>query len=143
MAPETWTDQRTPALAIVARGDQITDLGADEYRVASQSNPGTRYLVTLCSGEWTCSCEHHQTARRDCIHVLAVKFRNSLRNHEPVAPERPTCERCHATSVARNGCRANESGVVTRWKCMACGSGSRTGTASGSAGVSRAPSHSP
>ena len=35
-----WTDQRTPALAVVARGDQIRTTAPGRYTVCSQSAPG-------------------------------------------------------------------------------------------------------
>ena len=43
---EKWNDQKTPALAIVARGDQIkTIIPNNKYTVQSQSNPENYYTV--------------------------------------------------------------------------------------------------
>lgn len=117
---DRWTDQRTPALAIVARGDQIRRAGRD-YIVRSQSEPGRTYRVRLAAETWTCTCAHHQQAQRDCIHILAVRFRANIREAlEPIA-ERPACA-CGGREVVQNGKRHNKSGAVPRWLCRACGS---------------------
>jgi len=47
---ETWQDSRTPALAIVARGNQIETVTPAEFSVRSQSRPGVSYKVTVSRG---------------------------------------------------------------------------------------------
>lgn len=68
-----WKDQRTPALAIVARGDQITEHGEARFIVKSQSQPGKLYAVAI-GKEPSCECEHFRTVGRACIHVLAARY---------------------------------------------------------------------
>ena len=51
-----WTDQRTPALAVVARGDQIRVTGPGRYTVCSQSAPGTFHHVSKDGSRWSCDC---------------------------------------------------------------------------------------
>lgn len=116
---KAWKDQRTPALAIVARGDQIRIINGDHI-VQSQSDPGKTYKVHLEGDAWTCECEHHAQAKRECIHILAVRFRRNMREALEPATERPTCK-CGSADVVQNGKRHNKSGPVTRWLCRACG----------------------
>lgn len=118
---ERWTDQRTPALAIVARGDQIRKQSASRFMVCSQSHPDQSYAVCLVGDEWRCQCEHFQTARRDCIHVLAVKFRNDIRTAIEPSIETPACDRCGSADAVRDGKRHNKTGATTRWLCKSCG----------------------
>lgn len=118
--PAPWTDQRTPALAIVARGDQIRVVSATHLKVKSQSQPDRTYSVRLTADGWLCECAHYAQAGRDCIHILAAKFRRNIREAlEPVA-ERPSCS-CGSEDVKREGFRHNKSGSVARWSCKACG----------------------
>lgn len=120
MPLEPWTDQRTPALAIVARGDQIRKRGSAHYSVASQTQPSNQYDVRLSSDKWTCSCTFHAASGRDCIHILAVQFQSNIRAAlEPIL-NRPACDRCGSVEVVQNGKRHNKSGAVTRWLCRAC-----------------------
>lgn len=118
--PEPWNDQRAPALAIVARGDQIETLGPTRYRVRSQSRPDVTYDVEIVRDRWTCTCPFHAETGRTCIHVLAVRFRNGFQERVPV-PKEPVCPRCRSGDVVANGKRHNKSGVIGRYLCKACG----------------------
>ncbi len=73
-----WTDQRTPALAIVARGDQIRTLGPTSYSVRSQSRPESAYTVTEVSGRWSCECVFFRATLMTCIHIVAVRYKNGF-----------------------------------------------------------------
>jgi len=118
-----WQDQRTPALAIVARGDQIqTVIPDNKYTVQSQSNPENYYTVYHYEdNKWVCTCMHHQATKRNCIHVLAVKFQQSLKNNAEMIEHKPTCEKCKSANIVKNGTRKNKSGVVNRYLCKECG----------------------
>ncbi len=117
---EPWSDQRAPALAIVARGDQIETVGPARYRVRSQSLPDVAYEVEVVRERWTCSCAFHAETHRTCIHILAVRYRNGF--HERAPPLRdPLCPRCHSGDVVANGRRHNKSGAVARYMCKPCG----------------------
>jgi transposase-like protein len=115
-----WTDQRTPALAIVARGDQIETLSPSEFRVLSQSRPGVSYRVTVERGRWACECPFFQETKQVCIHVLSVRFRAGFQ--APKDPETsPPCAKCGSGDVERAGVRQNKSGPVRRFLCRVCG----------------------
>jgi putative transposase len=115
-----WTDARTPALAIVARGDQIETLSASEFRVQSQSRPGNSYTVRVVRGKWSCDCPFYAETKVACIHVLSVRFRAGFK--APKEPETATpCPRCASGDVEGAGVRQNKSGPVRRFKCHACG----------------------
>ncbi len=118
---EPWTDMRSPALAIVARGDQIETVRPTQYVVRSQSRPDAAYTVESVRDRWTCTCAFHAETGRFCIHILAVRYRNGL--IEPTAkPETETvCERCRSADVVANGKRHNKSGTLTRYLCKTCG----------------------
>jgi putative transposase len=117
-----WVDERTPALAIVARGDQIRQVGPKAYSVGSQSRPETAHEVTERGGRWRCGCEFFTATAMACIHVLAVRFKNGLQDTAPVlSVEKPLlCEGCGSESVVADGVRHNKSGDVPTYLCRSC-----------------------
>ncbi|MCI4368059.1 MAG: IS6 family transposase [Thermoplasmata archaeon] len=119
-----WSDQRTPALAIVARGDQIRELSATTYSVRSQSHPERAYSVTSAGARWECGCDFFQATRFTCIHILAVRYKIGFEDSAPasgtVAPAVP-CASCRSASVVRCGVRHNKSGDVPTYLCNDCG----------------------
>ncbi len=116
---QAWRDSRTPALAIVARGDQIQTLSPTEFKVASQSRPGTSYKVSVERGRWSCECPFFTETKQACIHVLSVRFRAGFQ--APKDPETsPPCSKCGSGDVERAGVRQNKSGPVRRFRCRAC-----------------------
>jgi putative transposase len=119
---ETWTDSRSPALAIVARGDQIEARSPTEFSVRSQSRPEVSYMVSVTRNRWTCTCQFFtEGGGRSCIHVLAVKFRSGLQEKAPAVEAGPECEKCHSSDVILSGRRLNKSGAVRRFRCKTCG----------------------
>ncbi len=117
-----WTDARTPALAIVARGDQIEAVSPSEFVVCSQSRPGEKYKVSVLRNRWSCTCAFYQESEgRSCIHILAVKFRSGLQERAPAVEVGPECENCHSSDVTLSGRRLNKSGPVRRFHCKTCG----------------------
>lgn len=118
----SWTDQRTPALAIVARGDQIREVGPKTYSVRSQSHPEVAHTVTEEAGRWRCLCPFFSATEMVCVHIVAVRIRNGLQDPGP-SPESPAklaCESCHSTEVVCRGIRRNKSGNVQRYVCRVC-----------------------
>lgn len=73
-----WDDERTPALALVARGDQIRTIDPARFEIRSQSRPDRRYLVSVLRDRWSCTCAYHRASRRVCMHILAVRFREQV-----------------------------------------------------------------
>jgi putative transposase len=119
---EAWTDSRTPALAIVARGDQIQVVSPAEYSVRSQSRPEVAYKVMTRRDRWECECAFYAETKQACVHILAVRFREGFVS-SPVAapPTNPACERCKSGDVILSGKRRNKSGAVARYLCKTCG----------------------
>lgn len=115
-----WTDMRTPALAIVARGDQIEPVAPTQYKVHSQSHPEKVYTVEVVRDRWTCSCDFFAQTHQACIHILAVKFRNGFIGPKEEAKS-VVCSRCQSGDVIANGKRHNKSGIITRYLCKTCG----------------------
>lgn len=117
-----WTDQRTPALAIVARGDQISSVSPDEWVVASQSKPGQFHHVVQTGPKWQCDCAFFSATSMVCIHILSVRFRNGFQESAP-APILPSlaCPFCASTDLTAKGVRHNRSGDVQRHVCKSCG----------------------
>jgi putative transposase len=118
-----WTDQRTPALAIVARGDQIREVSRKTYSVRSQSHPETAYSVTEKSGRWRCGCPFYLATSMACVHILSVRFKNGLQDAAPIpaVEESLRCESCGSSTVVANGIRHNKSGDVPTYLCRGCG----------------------
>ncbi len=117
-----WTDARTPALAIVARGDQIEAVSPREFRVRSQSKPGEAYTVTVQRKLWSCNCAFCVEGKgRHCIHILAAKFRLGLQEKAAEPSAGPVCEKCRSSDVIASGHRLNKSGAVRRYRCKTCG----------------------
>lgn len=121
--PEPWKDSRTPALAIVARGDQIESVAPAEYSVRSQSRPDATYKVRCERGRFVCECAYFvESGGSACIHVLAVKFREGFVETAKAIPgPGPSCESCHSGNVVGDGKRRNKSGAVPKFHCRACG----------------------
>ena len=117
-----WQDERTPALAIVARGDQIEAVSPSEFVVCSQSRTGEKYKVSVLRNRWSCTCAFYRESEgRSCIHILAVKFRSGLQEKAPAVEAGPECEKCHSSDVILSGRRLNKSGPVRRFHCKTCG----------------------
>ena len=118
---DTWKDQQTPALAIVARGDQIETIDKGTFTVKSQSVQGKTYQVRKQGNAYEWTCEHFQQSLT-CIHVLAVKFRNDLQSSAVnLVGIKPSCEHCGSDNVVKNGKRKNKSGTINRYLCQECG----------------------
>jgi putative transposase len=115
-----WQDERTPALAIVARGDQIQAVSPTEYVVCSQSRLGVKYKVTVSRDRWECECQFFRETKIACIHIFAVRFREGFKS---VATQRvgEICARCGSGLVTHFGKRHNRSGTISRYACKACG----------------------
>ncbi len=119
-----WTDQRSPALSIVARGDQIREVSATQFTVCSQSRPGTFHHVLRTGAKWTCDCEFFVATKKVCVHVLAIRYKIGLQDQPPNAPRvesAPTCDKCRSTDLIRYGVRHNQSGDVSTYLCKTCG----------------------
>lgn len=117
-----WADQRTPALAIVARGDQIRTVTPTTFEVQSQSRPGRRYAIVVRREHWSCSCQFYRETRLVCIHIRAVQFRERCAGATEKGPPHPTCPRCGSGSVIHFGRRHNRAGAVSRYRCRTCAS---------------------
>ncbi len=117
-----WTDQRTPALAIVARGDQIREVGRSEYSVRSQSHLERAYTVTQVRGQWSCQCAFAKATSMACIHVVAVRYKVGFEEAAPL-PEEPKvrCDACQSPEIILRGVRHNRSGDIQRYLCKVCG----------------------
>lgn len=119
-----WKDQRTPALAIVARGDQIkTEIPNNKYTVQSQSTPESYYTVYHYEeNKWVCTCMHYQATKRDCIHILSVKFQQSLKEtKDSIFENNLKCDKCQSTNVIKYGTRKTKKGKTKTYKCKDCG----------------------
>jgi putative transposase len=119
---EAWQDARTPALAIVARGDQIETASPTTYMVRSQSHPGVAYSVSVVRERWSCSCDFFGATKAACVHILAVRLRQGFKESvAPVRPEATLCARCQSGYVILYGKRQTKAGVVRRYLCKSCG----------------------
>lgn len=122
MTPKPFEDARRPALAIVARGDQIEDRSPTEFAVHSQSKPEVVYEVRVRGDKWSCGCAFYTETKLPCIHILAVRYRAGFGDPAPVSQgAKPACEACRSTDVVKSGVRRNKSGPVPRYSCKACG----------------------
>lgn len=120
---EPWNDQRTPALAIVARGNQISQESPNRYIVQSQSHRGIAYTVAVENGRWSCSCAFHAEAKKACIHILAVRLQHDLKAAKVEEPtDKPACPSCRSAAVVSNGKRYGAEGATQRFLCRTCGS---------------------
>jgi putative transposase len=117
-----WPDERTPALAIVARGDQIRPISPVRYEVRSQSRPSRKYEILIRKDRWSCSCVYHRSTRRVCIHILAIRFREKLGDPHDGAAGVCGCPVCGSSQVIRHGRRHNLRQSAQRYLCKECGS---------------------
>ncbi len=121
MTTEPWTDSRTPALALLARGDQIEVRSPTEFSVKSQSRQGVEYTVRAERGRFVCDCSYFRGTARACLHVLAIRFRVGFQEKAPKVEVAPSCPECRSGNTVGGGRRLNKSGAVRRWICRACG----------------------
>jgi len=119
--PQPWADPRTPALAIVARGDQIKSVSPTVYLVRSQSRPERQYQVQIRRERWFCSCAFFRDTNRRCIHILAVRLRSELRERFPPPSSTPECSNCRSEDVVACGKRRNKTGTISWYLCKSCG----------------------
>jgi transposase-like protein len=119
----SWSDQRTPALAIVARGDQIREVTPGVFEVRSQSHPETAHTVRQGPGsKWLCGCPFFLATSMSCVHIVAVRYKQGLEQSSPVPVQpRLACDRCSSTDLVSKGIRHNASGPVQRYGCKSCG----------------------
>jgi transposase-like protein len=120
MTEIAWTDMRTPALAIVARGDQIQERSPSCFIVNSQSNPTSRYTVQVKANKWACDCAFNTNTGQSCVHILAARYRLGFIGKTEIE-DKPKCEKCQSSDVVGNGKRYNKSGVIKRYLCKTCG----------------------
>lgn len=119
---EAWQDARTPALAIVARGDQIEALSPVEYSVRSQSQPGKVYTVRAFRERWSCTCDFFSASKMACVHVLAVRIRQGFKESvTPIRAEVELCQKCQSGDVILYGSRQTKIGPIRRYLCKSCG----------------------
>ena len=117
-----WADQRTPALAIVARGDQIRALSSETYSVRSQSHPESAHTVSEVSGRWSCDCAFYSATRMTCIHILSVRYKIGFEESAPTPAEsKIQCDGCGSEEVTLRGVRHNKSGDAQTYVCKPCG----------------------
>ncbi len=116
-----WADQRTPALAIVARGDQIRTVSSTRFVVCSQSRPGRKYEILIRKDRWSCTCAFFRGSHRTCIHILAIRYREQLGDPPDSGSAAGECPGCGSPRIVRFGRRHNRSGTVSRYLCRACG----------------------
>jgi putative transposase len=115
-----WQDARTPALAIVARGDQIETVSPTEYAVRSQSRLDVKYRVKVFRDRWECDCPFYVETKVGCIHIYAVRLREGFKTG--ALPEVGVlCSRCGSGLVTHFGKRHNRSGTIERYLCKTCG----------------------
>lgn len=112
-----WSDARTPALAVVAKGDQIENVSPTVYFVHSQSKPDRKYQVRSWRDRWSCSCSFFQSTNRRCIHILEVRIRDDLREGDRLRAPVPECTTCESQDVVADGKRRNKAGNVPRYLC--------------------------
>jgi len=121
LPPEPWPDPRIPALAIVARGDQIETVSPTAFFVRSQSRPERKYQVQARRERWSCSCAFFRSTNRRCIHILAVRFRDGLRERDHPRSAALECSKCRSEDVIANGKRRIKTGEISRYLCKTCG----------------------
>ena len=116
-----WTDQRAPALAIVARGDQVAEKAPGTFTVCSQGNPGEFHHVRKDRAKWSCDCAFATATEKACVHVLAVRYREGFQDVSSGQDAKAPCPQCQSAKVEGKGVRHNKSGDVARFECLSCG----------------------
>ena len=117
---------------IAEKPNQIQQMDAWSYKVASQSRDICYDVVHRENGSWICSCldfhyralEQHQIVR--CKHIIACQIREQLREKvreniviQPV--EITACIYCHSDkNLKRFGVRHNKCGEIQRFLCTSC-----------------------
>ena len=110
----------------IALNHAMLDLGHNRYKVLSQSKIGKYYDVLFNSGGWECTCPYHIHGKRQCKHIMAVRYVNDSkkpidkkRNVKITVPD-VQCPDCHSTDFIKRGKRDNKIVSVQRYYCKKC-----------------------
>ena len=115
---------------IAAKGNEISRSNESCYRVRSQSNPGTWYLVVRNGyKEWSCECANHVNRGVTCKHIYGVHYSLKLRQRVTernlnlgieIAVNDTSCPKCRSPETVRDGQRRNKHGNAQRYLCKVC-----------------------
>lgn len=124
------TPRELRGLAILSKGNSITQLKRNTYEVKSQTGIGD-YRIYLNRRKWYCSCPDFKEHQTDCKHIFAVKFSRKLKtevekDYELEAPKEvefkpANCPSCNHENVIKSGVRKTQRGDVQRYHCKDCG----------------------
>jgi len=108
----------------IVRTGKLKKIDDATYHVPSQSNPKAWYTVNWQKDHWSCDCMDHQKNTRNCKHVYAVKYYQTLEKIKfdtEFLGEDNRCPVCKKTDhVIKRGARYNRSGKTQRYFCKAC-----------------------
>lgn len=100
---------------------------SNKFRVRSQTNPDTSYIITKTDNGLVCECPDNKFRKADCKHIkivleLVMKNRcyhnNVFRIMERSALK--LCKYCDSGRITKKGTRKNKSGNVQIFKCLDC-----------------------
>lgn len=120
---------RAYSLLAHSKVDKISDFA---YRVWSQKEEGTHYIVVREGLEWKCECPDFTFNHVACKHIHAVEqirlneqtalpFEEEGENTCKVESPVLVCKFCSSENIVRRGYRNTERGKVQRFFCKACG----------------------
>jgi len=104
--------------AIIAKGDALTQLDENVFKVPSQSGNGS-YEVSRVESGWVCSCPDHVYRRVECKHIHAVRFWLVIKERVSVSTENMEairCKWCSSIEVIRYGHDARKQ----VYRCKIC-----------------------
>ena len=102
-------------LAIVSKGDKISEVADNVFSVPSQSK-NDNYLVSLVEENWSCTCPDHVSRKVVCKHIYAVRFWLVVRGKLGEIEQTVECKFCGSVAVIRYG----KEGLKQVYKCKDC-----------------------
>ncbi|KAF6246382.1 transposase [Nitrosopumilus sp. b3] len=100
---------------------------SNRFKVRSQTNPNTFYIVSKTDNGLVCECKDHSVRKADCKHikiVLELIMKNKCyRNNVFRIMERSQlnlCKYCDSGRITKKGTRKNKNCTVQIFKCLDC-----------------------
>ena len=105
------------AKQIMSKEGHASQIALDKFKVRSQTNPNTFYIVSKTGNGLVCEIEELQiTQGKFC---LDTKF-NLKKIHISGLEDATEPKYCNSGKIIQKGTRKNKSGIVQIWKCKDC-----------------------
>ncbi len=119
--------RKEKAKQMIAITGYASQFESNKFRVRSQTNPDSSYVVTKTENDLRCECKDHLCRKADCKHIkiiLNVIMKNRrYKNNTFRTVERSNLKLykyCDSGRITTKGTRKNKKRTVQIYKCLDC-----------------------